>query len=522
MKYNRKCQKATMILINILLISAASYHIASYFAVFQNRLINNPRWTSKKTVLEKGVQSALGYVLFPNTLTGNRLNLSSWRGYNEVHSDKYSDIVEIRFEFSLTSGAYLDFLYSISKDSLSRGIRLSRSEKTTNIHYVADKYGEFLEVEELPKERLSDRKSFNAVMKKEAGLRTFYIDGKKIYSSPSEVDYEYERIGFRGGFHPVFVEYVKVIGPEGEILLEEDFFNRKVFMKAFILVFLSFILINLVILSGTLLKEVSFKKGAVRHIIFNYSSALSCMVFFLFASGILADYPVSDGLIDHESFVEEKFPDYWAGECISVNKNLLSKLEDTGKYRVLLMGGSQTWGEGALYRDADMASYLEKELNSRVLSREFLVLNAAVRGYELSRIFDLYTYGFYLGSTDYIREYSPELLLLNVSNNDLNTEEFRSNLELLIDTARHDNVSILLSVEALSSSVRPQRYLVNNRAVVAEKSEKYGLPLADLNSFLYGKYESGFLWWDKVHLTSYGQYLAAAFLAENIIEHYFN
>ena len=53
-------------------------------------------------------------------------------------------------------------------------------------------------------------------------------------------------------------------------------------------------------------------------------------------------------------------------------------------------------------------------------------------------------------------------------------------------------------------------------------STQYHVPLLDLNGYLTsdGVYDSGFLWWDLVHLTSYGQELAAEFIAKGIRDHF--
>jgi lysophospholipase L1-like esterase len=47
---------------------------------------------------------------------------------------------------------------------------------------------------------------------------------------------------------------------------------------------------------------------------------------------------------------------------------------------------------------------------------------------------------------------------------------------------------------------------------------RFGIPLANLQSWLDadGNRDSGFLWWDGVHLTSWGQALAADFIHQNL------
>ena len=45
-----------------------------------------------------------------------------------------------------------------------------------------------------------------------------------------------------------------------------------------------------------------------------------------------------------------------------------------------------------------------------------------------------------------------------------------------------------------------------------------GVPFLDMHSTLKGKFHTGFLWWDFVHLTDYGQSLVGDRLAAYILD----
>ena len=77
----------------------------------------------------------------------------------------------------------------------------------------------------------------------------------------------------------------------------------------------------------------------------------------------------------------------------------------------------------------------------------------------------------------------------------------------------------LFVLEANSPEVDKIR---DKHAIMRNISRQYHVPLLDLNGYLASDsvYDSGFLWWDLVHLSSYGQELAAEFIAKGIREYF--
>ena len=47
-------------------------------------------------------------------------------------------------------------------------------------------------------------------------------------------------------------------------------------------------------------------------------------------------------------------------------------------------------------------------------------------------------------------------------------------------------------------------------------ASQYHIPVIDLHEYLKSQADTGFIWWDHVHLTSYGQMLAASYIVAQL------
>ncbi len=59
--------------------------------------------------------------------------------------------------------------------------------------------------------------------------------------------------------------------------------------------------------------------------------------------------------------------------------------------------------------------------------------------------------------------------------------------------------------------------LLRHHAAMARVAEAPGVPILDMHSYLAERYDDGFLWWDQIHLTSFGHQLFAHRLFEELI-----
>jgi len=161
------------------------------------------------------------------------------------------------------------------------------------------------------------------------------------------------------------------------------------------------------------------------------------------------------------------------------------------KLCVLFLGTSQTWGEGAYRLDETLPRYVADALPPGTE-----VVNAARRGSNSVELMHRYL--------DHLYHLQPNLVVVNLGNNDLSADVLADSLKKLA------HLPLLVVLEANSPEEPYEALKAKHEAMKAT-----GLPCVDLHGYLVAQ-RGGHLWWDKVHLTSYGQQLAGAFLAEEI------
>ena len=73
--------------------------------------------------------------------------------------------------------------------------------------------------------------------------------------------------------------------------------------------------------------------------------------------------------------------------------------------------------------------------------------------------------------------------------------------------------------EELAVSAEDLRGVGERHSIMRRTGAATGVPIADLHAHLSdaSRYDSGILWWDGVHLTPWGQELAARFLADALL-----
>ena len=86
------------------------------------------------------------------------------------------------------------------------------------------------------------------------------------------------------------------------------------------------------------------------------------------------------------------------------------KEKEKGVFRILTLGGSNTWGQWIEDPEKVWSEVLEKELAKNVPSMKFEVLNGGVKGYNLFQLMVLYKY--------YLADYDVDMIILYVNIND--------------------------------------------------------------------------------------------------------
>jgi lysophospholipase L1-like esterase len=105
--------------------------------------------------------------------------------------------------------------------------------------------------------------------------------------------------------------------------------------------------------------------------------------------------------------------------------------------------------------------------------------------------------------------------VVNVSFNDRDPERLEAALRGIVELGRSRGIETVLVVEPMSAD-KEDAGVRERQQVVRAVGESLGVPTLDLEAHLADStiYDSGWLWWDQVHLTSYGQALAGRWLAQ--------
>jgi len=114
---------------------------------------------------------------------------------------------------------------------------------------------------------------------------------------------------------------------------------------------------------------------------------------------------------------------------------------------------------------------------------------------------------------EHLVAWEPDVVVVILSNNDAENG-FGENLTALVELGEEHGIHTVF-VQEPNSSEFPRSNESKHR-IMSEVATRYQIPCLDLNGHLADVHDAGLLWWDKVHLSSYGQRLAGEFIAQGI------
>ena len=113
----------------------------------------------------------------------------------------------------------------------------------------------------------------------------------------------------------------------------------------------------------------------------------------------------------------------------------------------------------------------------------------------------------------YIPFISPDLVILNFSNNGSSDDLLEESLREFVELNQTYGAKTVLLKEA-NSEERDSEWILRRHERVSKVGLETNSPVLDLHGFMNNKeiYDSGFLWWDWVHMSTFGQKVAAQWL----------
>lgn len=460
----------------------------------RNTLMSHPEWVSGKRLLSQPTVGTAQALTTRNLLAGDRLHLDAWHGFNELLYNGKAD--RLAATVKLWPGSWLALEYN--RDA--RGYCAVRlGERSLWVEVTPE--GKFTRQVPLP---VTLTEGWHRVELKGKTLR---VDARE-YPLPTGV--EAGVVGFRSGMKRTEVTDVNL----------GSFRNWRYFGLRFALVALVLgavawrwrkpypfylLALALVLYLGFDRLFWSYRYPYVNHLPWTYAKDLGLEPLERVRAGVFgyADAPWTGCMPGAElvgfgpiSLGKVAFPtaDRYGLTLITPQGASFpsdTPIPATGR-RVMLLGTSQTRGSGAA-RETDALAY---RLQARIGEE---VIGAGVSGSNSTELAERYR--------TTLAAWKPDLLVVNLGNNDSDPEVLRRNLQALAGPG------VVFCQEANSSEA------TGRLPFLAQKHEQMrglGCPVIDLHAHLTEMRDTGFLWWDLVHLTSYGQDAAADYLTRRL------
>lgn len=469
--------------------------------LFRNTLAKNGRWSSTKSALAMSVMGSAHFLEGTQPLSGNRLNLASWHGFQEVDFREPVTLDRAQFRFCLSESSYVVFEFDKTRLGFS-AVRFSNHPDFPSAFLLVDSNGAFLRNEGLSLDRPTPGKWHDAHIAAANGRVSVLVDGQSVANFPAEIGSD-RAIGFRGGLRDAFVDDIEITTRDRPSTIVETFRNGRGAWRTRGLFFLivlttSSALFWLLRRSGTAMRQSLFSIVAI--------SVPLTVILTLFGG-----YWYSFGAKRYPSeAAARRLEETWvADETREVAQRLAQQYATKPRgdvKRILFLGTSQTWGAGAAKPSDTFVRQIESRLNQGAPGR-FECINAGVSGQTASGLLEVY-------EQEWL-DFGPELVFVILSNNDRDGERFRAALRRLAELNAIHHIETVFVLEANSPEKRagPPPLHTVMREVAAERR----IPLVDMHDFLRRRADDGFLWWDYVHLTSFGQRLVADRLSAEFV-----
>ena len=430
--------------------------------------------------VKKALMGSTAFFITYRALAHSRLDPGTWHGYQELFLKKPPEIKNVSFDFKLSDSSYFTFYFARHSDTLS-GLRLSNDPQHISAYLKISDY-RFVKKEKFNTPNLE--KGWNnckfIFLPDHAeiyfnGILSGQIENKGLYGNI---------LGFRGCSRSTLIDNVSVNTFNKKSFFYENFSKKYYHIGALILLFLLFNLLYLALPK---------RQKLMTAIMINPAVAIGFICIYFLVSG------------------QEKYPERWminwhgfSNEIENsevVNHKILaaySPAVQKKNIKILLIGSSQTWGSGAGTEAATFSCRFEKLLKNYFACDGISCINAGISSINSTDLLSYYKH-------DWIKM-APDICIINLSYNDGGSKKFRENLhEFILLNNLHQIKTVLVSEPAAVANDG----LIVNHAIVREMAEKYKLKHIDMPHFLAKHNDDGFIWWDFIHLTDYGQKLFA-------------
>lgn len=466
---------------------------------YTNTLARHPQWQVSKTTLAHPGSDGPAFRDSTQPLAEHALNLSAWRGYHEVLLTKPYEWDTISVDFLPASNAY--FYLIINKDSQTfQAVRISFSQMYRSAFITARYTGEFISEEPLSHVTYDSNQGWqNLTLRYQDPERTqlqIAVNNQTI-ATVNAPAVAHSQIGFRSGVTTIFIDNVSVKNNQ-QIVFQETFDNYGHFWPMVISWYAALTVIEF-LLWKFLITHASARKTAIS-IIFNGLIGIMILAIALVLARkfVLTRYPTEEKLI--QSYISD-----YALLAQQKNDELFSSypVKKPTTKRIMFVGSSQIVGEGAAQKDEDVVSQFCNLLNQNppVKGYTYECLSASLNG--------IYAPQLAVNFKSLWYQLQPDVVVLNVGNNDEGKTDptlFQKTLEDFIKLSVDYQFKLVFVAEAVSLESVAH---LHNHEIMRTVAEENQIQFIDMNHYLSLQNQRGILWWDHVHMTSFGYHLMA-------------
>ncbi len=512
-------KKNTLLIISVSIqLCTIVFSLFNYLS-FTNTLKNNQNWQVSKTQLFQPGQDGLDFTNTLPALAHNALNLSAWRAWHEVSLKQSLPWKEVSLRFLATADSYLYLIFNKTAENFS-AVRISYSPLYRSALISAKYTGEFIEYLPIT---ISDLHStgWQKIKLRKSSSQSPVVEilyNEQIIASYNPTTDFNGTIALRAGKKEILVDDLTIIGDENQTLLIDHFDRLHQFWKSFPSLVITFILLDVIIWSYLKNKK-QLQKAWIQ---FNFMLCLAIvlinLILLIFNPALKNQYPRKTTLTEKVQNLLRIHPQPATNEEAALLKKddeklllkYLPNINEVNKTRIIVIGSSQTEGEGISREGEDLVSQFQKLLAKQNPSdHKFEVLNAGRAGQTASFLLK-YLQNQWL-------QLKPDIVIVNLSSNDEaygeDPQHFASVLEDFVYLSQKNNFQLVLVAEAISNEYKDK---LTNHQIMQEIAQKHHIKFINMHEYLIDHLQEGIIWWDFVHPTSFGYQLIAQKLFDSL------
>ena len=461
---------------------------------YTNRLMYYDGWVCAKVELENTPMGSVAFEEGRQALAHHVLDLGAWHGFQEVTLHPRPELEHFSFRFQIAEDGYLS-IFLHADDSHRVGLCLSRRAGTPSHWFVVDEGGAFVESTPIAAPPRMGGDWLEATIETTASGVIAYIAGSQIRLDKPALTLN--TIGFRGSLAPVYLDDLALQYRDGGVY-RQDFSHSDRVWAGVGLLGTTWVGVLVFIGAWHWRRTRSLKKVLFAQLAVAFSASLLTGTSWAALEYTASHYPV------RRTEVEQA----WVAAMASVEETEMRTHFDASPeaFRILCLGTSQTFGTGAKKAADSYVQQLQNKLQEGHPDRAITCLSLGFRGADSSLLVQRYRL--------IRRDREPDLVVVDLGSNDRDSEKFRANLLTLARVNQNVGIPTVFVLEPNCPELKARER--HNNTVMREVGRLFDIPVLDVETYLDERQNTGFLWWDFVHPTSYGHELIAEYLAESL------